>query len=89
VIQDSPLPAEYLVQARNPEFIHALLKNRAVRDEILNYKASFWGRILISLDDGNFEMTWTPPVSEQIDGFYSVCQSAVVFHDELKKLSGN
>ena len=89
VMQDSPLPAEYLVQSRNPEFIRAFLKNRAVRDEILNYKASFWGRILISLDDGNFELQWTPPVSEQIDGFYSVCQSAVVFHDELKKLSGN
>jgi hypothetical protein len=87
VMMDSGLPQEYAVQARNPEFLLNLLKNRAVRDEILNYNATFWGRILIAFDDGDFEMIWTPPISEQIDGFYQICQSAAVFHDELKKIS--
>jgi hypothetical protein len=86
-IENSTLPPEYLVQSRNPEFLLNFLKNRAVRDEILNYTASIWGRILISLDGGYFQITWVPPVSEQIEGFYRICQSAVVFHDELKKLS--
>jgi hypothetical protein len=87
VVQDSPLPPEYLVQSRHPAFLLNFLKRREIRDEILNFKASFWGRTLISLDDGDFEMIWTPPMSEQIDGFYQICQSAVVFHDELKRIS--
>lgn len=87
VVLDSTLPQEYVVQARNPEFLLNFLKNRQIRDEILNYNASLWGRILIALDDGAFEMIWTPPVSEQIEGFYQICQSAVVFHDELKRIS--
>jgi hypothetical protein len=86
VVQDSPLPPEYLVQSRNPVFLLNFLRNREILDEISNYKASFWGRTLISFDDGAFEMMWTPPVSEQIDGFYQVCQTAVVFHDELKRI---
>ena len=87
VITDSVLPSDFLVQARNPEFLQNLLKNQTVRDEILSYTASFWGRTLIAFDDGAFEMIWAPPIGEQIDGFYQVCQSAVVFHDELKRIS--
>ena len=85
-ITNSPLPPEYLVQSRSPEFLLNLLRNREVLDEVLNYRASFWGRISISFADGSFEMVWAPPVSEQIDGFAQICRSAVVFHDELKKI---
>jgi hypothetical protein len=87
VLQDSSLPPDFLVQSRNPTFLLNFLKAREIRDEILNYKASFWGRILIALDDGDFELVWAPPIAEQIEGFYQVCQSAVVFHDELKRIS--
>ncbi len=87
ILQDSSLPPEYVAQARNGEFLLNFLKISAIRNEILNYKASFWGRILIKLDDGDFEMLWSPPLSEQIEGFYQICQSAVVFHDELKRIS--
>jgi hypothetical protein len=85
--QDSPLPEEYLLQSRNPDFLLQLLKNTEILNEILSYKASMWGRISISFEDGNFEMIWTPPMSEQLDGFYRVCRTAVVFHDELQKIS--
>lgn len=85
-LENSPLPEDYAAQSRNPAFLLAFLNNPEVRGEILNYKASFWGRISISFDDGSFEMVWTPPISEQIDGFYQLCKSAAVFHDELKKL---
>jgi len=88
LIEDSSLPPEYHVQSRDPEFLRGFLGNRQVHSEILNYNASFFGRILVSFDDGSFEMHWTPPISEQIDCFYRICQSAVVFHDELKKLAG-
>jgi hypothetical protein len=87
VIEDSPLPPDFLVQSRNPAFLLNFLKNRTIFDEILSYKSSFWGRILIALDDGDFEMAWAPPISEQVDGFYRICQSAAVFHDELKRIS--
>lgn len=86
--EDSPLPNEYLLQTSHPDFLLNFLKNRAIKNEVLNYDASFWGGISIGIEDGNFQMIWTPPISEQIDGFYQVCHSAVVFHDELKKLSG-
>ena len=87
VIQESPLPPDYLVQADNPAFLLNFLQNRQILDEILNYKATFWGRILIALDHGDVEIVWTPPLSEQIDGFYQICRSAAVFHDELKRIS--
>lgn len=85
----SPLPPEFLLQARNPEFLmKLLLENRRFRDEVTSFNASMWtGNISISLDDGDFALRWTPPISEQIDGFYGICHSAVVFHDELKKIS--
>ena len=85
---DSPLPPDYLLQTRNVDFLLNFLKNRGVYGEILSYNASFWSGISFSFEDGSFEMIWTPPYSEQIDGFYRACRSAVIFHDELKKLSG-
>ncbi len=85
--EETPLP-DFRVQAREPEFLLNFLKNRAVRDEISNYNASFWSGISILFEDGDFELIWTPPASEQIDGFYQACQTAVVFHDELKRISG-
>lgn len=86
--KESPLPPEFLLQARNPDFLLKLLENRRFRDEVTSFNASMWtGNISISLDDGDFALRWTPPLSEQIDGFYSVCHSAVVFHDELKNIS--
>lgn len=86
--EDSPLPPEYLLQTQNIDFLLNFLKKPEIKNEVLSYEASFWGRISISLEDGSFEMIWTPSASEQIDGFQRVCRSAVVFHDELKKLSG-
>jgi hypothetical protein len=85
--QDSPLPEDYLLQSRNPDFLLHLLKNTEILNEILSYKASMWGRISISFEDGDFEMIWTPPMSEQLDGYQRVCRTAVVFHDELQKIS--
>lgn len=87
-LENSPLPEDYAVQSRDAAFMLEFLKNREVLNEILNYKASFWGRIMISFEDGGFEMNWTPPISEQIDGFRQLCQTAVVFHDALKKYQG-
>jgi hypothetical protein len=85
--QDSPLPPEFLLQSRNPDFLLRLLENRRVRDEILNYNASMWSHVSVSFADGDFELRWTPPLSEQIDGFDRACRTAVVFHDELRKIS--
>lgn len=85
---NSPLPPEFLLQARNPDFLLKLLENRRFRDEVSSFDASMWtGNISISFDDGDFALRWTPPISEQIDGFYSVAHSAVVFYEELKKIS--
>ena len=85
IIENSALPQEYRVQSRSPEFLLNLLNQKHILNEIQNYPAGFFGRMLISFDDGSFEMIWTPPISEQIEGFYQVCNSAVIFHDELKK----
>lgn len=89
VIEHSALPQEYRLQSRNPEFLLNFLNQRQICNEVQNYPAGFFGRILISFDYGEFEMIWTPPLSEQIEGFYQVCHSAVVFHDELKKFQKN
>ena len=85
--KDSPLPPEFLLQSRNPDFLLQLLKIWKIRDEVLSYNASMWSGISFSFDDGNFEMIWTPPVSEQFEGFDRACRTAVTFHDELQKIS--
>lgn len=88
--KDSP-PPEFLLhsrkQSRNPDFLLQLLKNRQILDEILSYTASMWGRISFSFDDGSLELIWTPPMSEQFEGFERACRTAVTFHDELQKIS--
>ena len=87
-LEETPLPPDqFRVQAREPEFLVNFLKNRLVRDELSNYTPSIWTGFSILFEDGDFEMIWTPPGSEQIDGFYQACQSAVVFHDELQRIS--
>jgi len=87
--KDSPLPPEYLLQSRRPDFLFEVLENRRIRDEILSYDASMWSRISLSVDDGHVELIWTPPVSEQLDGFRRIAHSAAVFHDELQKFPSN
>jgi len=83
----SPLPPEFLLQSRNPDFLLELLKTWKIRDEVLSYNVSMWSGISFSFDDGNFEMIWTPPMSEQFEGFDRACRTAVTFHDELQKIS--
>ncbi len=85
--KDSPLPTDFLLQSRNPDFLLHLLANPIIRDEILSYDVSMWSRIAFSFEDGNFEFIWTPPMSEQLDGFNRACRAAVTFHDELQKIS--
>ena len=77
-----------LLASRNPDFLFKLLKNRNLASEIYNYPEKMLSRFWIVFDDGNFEISWTPNASDQIDGFYQICQTAVVFHDALKKLRG-
>jgi hypothetical protein len=82
----SPLPENFIVSSSSAEFLLNLLKNRRILDEIYNYPNKFLGRFIISFETGNFEIEWTPDINSQIADFYRVCQTAVVFHDELKKL---
>lgn len=81
------LPEEYLVQARNAEFARELFENRLLLGEVLNYKASFWGGLKLGFADGSFDFQWVPPIADQVEGLYKVCRTAVVFHDELRKLA--
>lgn len=73
--------------AASENFLTSLLKNRKITNELYNYPKSMMTAFSIVFNDGSFEMHWTPPVNEQIDGLYQLCQTAAVFHDELKKLS--
>jgi hypothetical protein len=82
---DFYLQCEGIAQSEN--FLMNLLKNRNITNELYNYPKSMMTAFSIVFDDGSFEMHWTPPVNEQVDGFYRLCQTATVFHDELKKLA--
>jgi hypothetical protein len=86
-IQGSPLPDDYVQHSRNPEFFLRLLNNRKILSEILSYQHSIWESFNISFEDGDFEISYTPKISQQREGFYRVCSTAVVFHDELKALA--
>lgn len=86
-VQSSPLPEGVSLCSQNPEILLNFLKNQRILGEIQNYPAGFMRRFLIVFDGGRFELEWVPRASEQINGFYKVCQTAVVFHDELRKLA--
>lgn len=84
-LQNSPLAPDVHLQAQNLEFLWRFVQIPAIRNEIYEYPATMFGRFRITFDDGNFELEWTPKFSEQTDGVYKICKTAVVFHDELKK----
>lgn len=85
--KDSPLPTDFLLQSRNPEFLFQFLEIPAIRNEILSYEVSMWSRTAFSFEDGNFEFIWTPSMSEGATGFDRACRTAAAFHDELQKIS--
>ncbi|HEY0428693.1 MAG TPA: hypothetical protein VGC76_13010 [Pyrinomonadaceae bacterium] len=78
---------DFHVQGEADDFLENFLKNKKITGELYDYPKSIMTAFWIVFDDGNFELQWAPPVSEQIDGFYQICRTAVVFHDELKKFS--
>ena len=87
LLEPSPLPEYFRAGSRNIEFLSNLLKNQKILDELISYPDMLLGRFVVFFEDGYCEIEWTPKVNEQIDGFYKICQSAVLFHDELKKLT--
>jgi hypothetical protein len=82
-------PGDFLLQceagAASENFLTNLLQNKNIASELEMYPKSMMTAFSIVFDDGSFEIAWTPGASEQIDGFYQVCRTAVAFHDELKK----
>lgn len=85
-MENSPLSPDYNLRAQNHEFLARFVQIPAIRDEIYEYPSNFFTRLIITFDAGNFELQWTPKMSEQMEGVYKICKTAVVFHDELKKL---
>lgn len=85
-LQNSPLSPDFHLYAQNPDFLVRFVQIPAIRDEIYEYPSGFFSHFQLSFDAGSFEMAWTPKMSEQSEGVYKICKTAVVFHDELKKL---
>ncbi len=85
-LQNSPLSPDIQLYAQNPDFLVRFVQIPAIRDEIYEYPPSFFSKLGITFDAGNFELLWTPKMGEQTDSVYKICKTAVVFHDELKKL---
>lgn len=79
---------DFFLSDDGTDFLPELLKNRTITDELYNYPKSMMSAFWIVFDEGSFEIAWTAPPSLQSDAFYQVCQTASVFHDELKKKSG-
>jgi hypothetical protein len=90
-VQSTTLSDDFYLQcegsAQSEDFLMNLLKNKNIAGELYNYPKSMMTTFSIVFDDGSFEMHWTPPASVQIEGFYQLCQTAAIFHDELKKLA--
>jgi len=84
-VENSPLRGLIFLHASNPDFLLNLLKNKNILNEIYNYPEKVMSNFSIVFDEGSFEIEWTPPLGEQIDGLFQVCQTAAVFYDELKK----
>ena len=87
LIVSTNLSDDFLLQGEADGFLEDLLKNKNITDDLYNYPKSLMTALSIVFDEGRFQIQWAPPVGEQIDGFYQVCQTAAIFHDELKKIS--
>jgi hypothetical protein len=77
------LPDEFILQSRNTAFLQAVLSSHNVK-MTLNKHLSQKFRIVF---DGNyFEMNWQTGSNEEVEDFRQICQTAIIFCDELKKL---
>lgn len=85
-LENSPLAPEVQLYAQNADFLVHFVQIPGIRDEIYQYPSGFFLRMVLTFDAGNFELSWTPKMNEQAEGVYKICKTAVVFHDELKKL---
>ncbi len=83
-LQNSPLAPDVQLYSQNAEFLWRFVQIPAIRNEIYEYPSGFFTKMSITFDAGNFELLWTPKMSEQTEGVHKICKTAVVFHDELK-----
>ncbi len=85
-LNTSLLSSDYHLNAKDTDFLLRFVQIPAIREEIYGYPSSFFSKMVITFDAGNFELLWTPKMSEQAEGVYKICKTAIVFYDELKKL---
>jgi hypothetical protein len=81
IVKNSPLSDDITIYSRNPDFLLPLLNNPKVYAEINKY---FPDRFGITFNNGNFKIGWETGSNEELEHFHQVCQSAILFHDEIK-----
>ena len=83
------IPADIILHSFNPQFLVSLLEKKHIVAEIYKYLNTDYKEFRIAFEDKAFVITWnfSEFESTQIEAekFEQICQTAVVFYDELSK----
>jgi hypothetical protein len=85
----SSMPKDFIFHSSNPQFLLTLLEKEKIRNEICKYNKEISPQFRIALENGVFVISqnWSSEDSgqEEAEKLEQVCQTAVVFYDELSK----
>ena len=95
------MPKDFIFYSLNPQFMSNLLQSEKIRSEIYKYQKKFSREFSVAFVYGSFTVTWhrapndgsdeiswnvkdeTP--DDEVRRLAQICQTAVVFYDELTK----
>ncbi len=89
----STMPEGFIFHSFNPQFLLSLLENEKILNEIYKYPNDWFNRFRIAFENDEYIISWrisgmsreTEP--EKISGkLQQLCQTAIVFQDEMVKL---
>lgn len=89
----SAMPEGFTFHSLNPQFLLSLLENKKILDEIYKYPSGWFNRFRIAFENDEYNISWrisgmsreTEPekISEKLQ---QLCQTAIIFQDEMVKL---
>jgi hypothetical protein len=85
VIQVPNVSGKFVLQSRNAEFLQQLLSNENVKNNLNKYNES---KIKITFNGSLFEMKWQTGSNEELEDFTQICQTGIIFNQEIVRLLG-
>lgn len=85
VIPVSNVSSKFILQSSNEEFLQLLLSSENVKNNLNKYAES---KINITFNGSLFEMHWQTGSNEELEDFTQICQTGIIFNQQMVGLSG-